>query len=109
MAIGRTAKWVQRRLAQDPEFRRRVHDLKAQRVEQAAAGLGALLEPAIAAVARALHSERESVQLHAARLVLDRSRLFRSDADLVAVLADLHGQIAELQAVVETAESEGVQ
>ena len=58
MAIGRTAKWVQRRLAQDPEFWRRVHDLKEQRVEQAAAGLGALLESAIAAVARALHSRR---------------------------------------------------
>lgn len=101
MAIGRGAKWAQRRLTTDPVFRRRVHELKAQRVGEAAAGLGALLQPAVAAVGRALQSERIGDQLQAARVVFDRSRLFRSDADLVEELSDLRAQVAELQALVE--------
>jgi len=107
MAIGRSAKWCQRRLASDPVFRRRVHELKAQRVEEAAAGLGALLEPAVAAVRRALVSDRTGDQLQAARLVFDRSRLFRSDADLVAELDELRTQIAELQATLDDRDREG--
>src|SRR4051812_48107262 len=73
MSIGRSAKWVQRRLADDPSFRRRVTALKSERVDQAAAGLGALLEQAVAVVERTLDSERPADQLQAARLVFDRS------------------------------------
>jgi len=101
LAVGRSSKWIQRKLAQDPLFRQRVRQLKSERVEQAAAGLGALLEPAVAAVERALSAGRPADQLHAARLVFDRSRLFRGDSELVEELDDLRSQIAELQAVVD--------
>ena len=101
MAIGRSSKWVQRRLKGDPVFRQRVIDLKAGRVEQAAAGLGALLEQAVEVVADALGAVRPTDRLQAARLVFDRSRLFRSDWDLVAEMADLRDQIDELQTLAD--------
>jgi hypothetical protein len=101
LSIGRSAKWVQRRLTEDPRFRRRVLELKAARVEQAAAGLGNLLDRAVAAVADGLDSERPADRLHAARLVLDRFRLFRGDVDLVDELADLRSQISDLQKFID--------
>ena len=47
LTIGRSAKWVQRKLKDDQLFRQRVVDLEAQRGPQAAAGFGALLEAAV--------------------------------------------------------------
>ena len=101
MVIARSAKWVQRRLADDSRFRQRVLDLKSARVEQASAGLGALLEEALRVVARNLQAEHPTDQLQAARLVLDRSRLFRADAEVVEELTFMRGQLAELRAAIE--------
>lgn len=106
-AIGRGPKWVQRKLTSDPAFRQRVLALRSARVDQAAAGLGNLLERAVAAVGNALDSERPADQLHAARLVFDRSRLFRGDADLVAELDDLRHQIADLQRLLDERDGGG--
>ena len=103
MAIGRTAKWAQRRRRDDPAFVARIENLKAQRVAQASAGLGALLERAVKAVERNLdETSRASDQLQAARLVFDRFRVFRGDVaretllEMRAELAELRGQVKVL-------------
>ena len=95
LAIGRSAKWVQRRL-RDPVFRNYVTSLRSARVEQAAAGLGSLLERAVSVVGEGLESDRLCDRLAAARLVFDRSRVFRADADLAAEIDDLRVQVQEL-------------
>jgi len=101
LAIGRSAKWVQRRLVTDPRLRLRVLALRSARVEEAAAGLSNLLDRAVAAVASALDSDRPADQLRAAKLVFDGSRVFRGDADQVAQLRELRGQVAELQQMID--------
>lgn len=101
MGIGRGAKWVQRRLATDPAFRKRVDELKAARVHEAAAGLGALLGQAVEVVARNLDAERPADQLRAAALAFDRSRQFRGDAEMAQQVDMLKAEVAELRALVE--------
>jgi len=96
LAIGRQAKWAQRQRKSNPLFVQRIEDIKAQRVAQAAAGLGALLERAVKAVDRNLDSGRPMDQLQAARLVFDRFRVFRGDASS-ETLAELREDIAALR------------
>ncbi len=105
MAIGRGPKWVQRRLVDDPTFRTRVEELKAARVAQASAGLGALLERAIQVVDRNLDAERPTDQLNAARMVFDRSRLFRGDAEMADQVEDLKVRVAELRGALDALQS----
>jgi hypothetical protein len=97
LAIGRSAKTVQRARTSNPAFCARVRELKEQRAAQAAAGLGALLEDAVAAVQRGLASDRTSDQLRAAALVLDRFRSFRADTESAERVAALAGEIGELR------------
>ena len=97
LVIGRGPKWVQRRLADDPAFRSRVEELKAARVARASAGLGALLERAVEVVERNLEADRPVDQLSAAKIVFDRSRLFRSDAELAEQVTELKVRVDELR------------
>ena len=106
MAIGRGPKWVQRRLAEDALFRQRIEDLKVARVTQASAGLGALLERAIEVVDRNLDAERPIDQLSAARLVLDRFRLFRSDAEMADQIEELKARVHELRGALDALRTE---
>jgi hypothetical protein len=105
LAIGRSAKTVQRARNSDPAFSARVRELKEQRASQAAAGLGALLEEAVAAVQRGLQGERTADQLRAAALVLDRYRLFRADSEAAERVATLAAEIGELRESLRTLRS----
>lgn len=57
VAVGRSAKFVQRARRGDPAFVARIREVKEARAAQAAAGLGALLEEALGAVAEASKSD----------------------------------------------------
>lgn len=100
--VGRSAKFVQRARTKNPAFVRRVRELKEQRATAAAAGLGALLHEAVAAVHRGLYAERQADQLRAAALVFDRFRVFRSDSETVEQLAGMQGEIEELREVLSS-------
>ncbi len=97
MAVGRSAKYVQRLRRSNPGFVARVQELKSQRAAQVAAGLGALLEEAVAAVSRGLSAERPADQLRAASLVFDRFRVFRSETEAEERLAAMQAEIFELR------------
>jgi hypothetical protein len=101
MQIGRSAKYLQRARKSNPAFVARIQELKEQRARQAAAGLGALLEGAVAAVARGLEARRTTDQLRAAALVFDRFRAFRSDSEAIELIADLRRQVQELRDVLD--------
>ncbi len=100
IAVGRSAKFVQRALGDTPGFRARVLELKEQRAIQAAAALGALLPDAVEATRRALTSEKVADQLRAASLIFDQFRSFRSDSAAAERMADLRTDIDELNEVV---------
>jgi uncharacterized protein YicC (UPF0701 family) len=97
MAVGRTAKWVQRALNDTPDLREYITELKIQRASEAAAALGALLPEAVEATQRGLTSEKVSDQLRAAGLVFDQFRLFRSDSATAERMAELREEIDELK------------
>jgi len=100
LSVGRSPKFVQRARGADPAFVARVRQLKVARVAQAAAGLGALLEDALKAVERGLEANKPADQLRAAALVLDRSRIYRSDTEAAEKVEELETQIAELRSTV---------
>lgn len=97
MAVGRTAKWVQRALNDVPGLRQYIIDLKIQRASEAAAALGALLPDAVEATRRGLTSEKVPDQLRAAGLVFDQYRRFRSDSATVERMTELREEIDELK------------
>lgn len=97
LAVGREAKYVQRARRSNPAFATRVRELKEHRAVAAAAGLGALLDEAIAAVRRGLYARRPADQLRAAALVLDRYRAFLSDSEAVERLGEMQHDIDELR------------
>lgn len=101
LKVGRSAKWVQRARSSSPEFVARVRELKEQRAAQVAAGLGALLEDAVAAVSRGLWAERPADQLRAASLVFDRFRVFRSETEAEERLAELQAEIVALREALD--------
>lgn len=101
LAVGRSSKWVQRARKANPAFVERVWELKEQRARQAAAGLGALLDQAVQAVARGLHAERTADQLRAAALVFDRFQAFRADSAAVERIAALRHEVEELRQLLE--------
>ena len=98
LAVGRSAKWIQRARANCPAFKVRVEELKAGRARQAAAGLGALLEEAVAAVQRGLVAPKPSDQLRAAALVFDRFVTFGAQAEAAEQIRDLKASVLELRA-----------
>jgi hypothetical protein len=100
LSIGRSAKWVQRRLRNDPLFRQRVRDLKRARVSQAAARLGTLLDRVFEMAERNLDAPRPADQLAAGRLITDRERIYFSAADTAEEIEDLRAEVAELRDLV---------
>jgi hypothetical protein len=99
MAIGREAKWIQRRLKDDPAFRQRVRDLKRERVAQASARLGALLDQVWAMAERNLTAERPADQIAAGRLIVERERSYSAiSTDAAEELDDVRQQMADLEA-----------
>jgi len=97
MAVGRTAKWVQRALLDTPGLRDYIRELKVQRASEAAAALGGLLPEAVEATQRGLSSEKTADQLRAAALVFNEFRLFRSDSAMAERMAELQEEIDALK------------
>jgi hypothetical protein len=97
MRVGRSAKFVQRALRDNPALRSRVQELKEERAAQAAAGLGAMLEGAMAAVRRGLMAEKASDQLRAASLVFDHFHRYRADSVAAERLQSLQAAVDELR------------
>lgn len=102
LAVGRSAKFVQRALADTVGFKARIIELKEQRAVEAAAALGALLPEAVDATRRALTSEKVADQLRAASLIFDQFRSFRSDSAAAERMAELRAEIDGLSETVAT-------
>ena len=107
LAVGRSAKWVQRALRETPALAERIRDLKEQRAAEAAAGIGALLEGAVAAVQRGLTAERHSDQLRAAALVFDQFSRFRQDSVAAERLLELQHEIEDIRAQLNETPAKG--
>lgn len=97
LAVGRSAKYVQRARNANPLFVQRVRELQERRAIDAAATLGALLEPALDAIQRGLSSERTSDQLRAAALVLDRFKEYRGHGESAETVAEMKVELVELR------------
>jgi hypothetical protein len=88
---GVSEKTVRNRLAQ-PEFRRKVAEARASLVEGTMAQLVAAGTEAVEALRRLLQAESESVQLGAARSLIELSSKLRESHDLETRIAALEAQ-----------------
>src|SRR4051812_46983032 len=79
---GYSSRTLQRR-QHDPEFKRRLGEVRHDRVAQIAGQLGSLVDDAMGALRRSLADEESnSVALRAAAVVLDRYRVFRKEFEV---------------------------
>jgi hypothetical protein len=100
LSIGRSSKWVQRRLGSDPAFKQRVRDLKQERVSRASARLGTLLDQVFDMAERNLSADRPADQIAAGRLIIDRERTYSNAADMADTVDDLKQEIADLRSLI---------
>ena len=103
LAVGRSAKWVQRMLRDHSALGERVREMKEHRAAEAAAGLGALLPEAVAAVQRGLGADKPADQLRAAALAFDQFARFRRDSAAAERLTELEAAVDELRSQLEGA------
>jgi len=100
LAVGRSAKFVQRARSSTPGLVARIRELKAHRATQAGAALGALLEDAVDALRRGLWAEKTADQLRAAALIFDRYRDFWAESETAERIRELQAEVADLRSVV---------
>lgn len=100
LAIGRSAKYIQRAMRDIPEFKERVRAIQEERAAQAAAGLSSLLPEAVEATRRALQSRWTPDELKAASLVFKEFHAYRSESAAAQRIAELQAQIDELRQLV---------
>jgi len=98
---GYSARTLQRR-QHDPEFRRRLGEVRDDRVAQIAGQLGSLVDAAVGALRRSLDEDESSaVSLRAAAVVLDRYRVFRREYEVADEMAAMRHELADLRAVLD--------
>ncbi len=98
---GYSARTLQRR-QHDPEFKRRLAEVRNDRVAQIAGQLGSLVDEAIDALRRALDDHLfPQVPLRAASVVLDKYRVFRKEFEVADEMAAMREELRALRAVVD--------
>ncbi len=100
LAVGRSAKFVQRALGDTLMFKDRVRAIQEERAAQAAAGLSSLLPDAVEATRRALVSQSTPDELRAAALVFKEFHGYRSESAAAQRIADLQAQIDDLRVLL---------
>lgn len=103
--VGRSSKWVQRLLRNDPRFRRRVEELTAGRREQVAARLNSHVNDAVDVLVRNFDAPRPADQVRAATILLDRALAYNEAITMAQVVEDLKAQVAELQAAADSVDT----
>jgi hypothetical protein len=83
-----------RRVA-DPEFRRRVYELRAEMVGQALGKMADGMTEAADTLRKLLTAQSESIRLGAARSILELGNKLRESAEFAERLAILEQQVAE--------------
>lgn len=102
---GYSARTLQRR-QHDPEFKRRLAEVRNDRVAQIAGQLGSLVDEAMGALRRSLsNDESPSVPLRAAAVVLDRYRVFRKEFEVAEEMAAMREELRDLRAVLDAREA----
>ena len=98
---GYSARTLQRR-QHDPEFKRRLGEVRNERVAQIAGQLGSLVDEAMGALRRSLSDdETASVSLRAAAVVLDRYRVFRKEFEVADEMAAMREELRELRSALD--------
>lgn len=100
-AMGRSSKFVQRRL-RDPEFARRVAERQSERLHQVVGLLGNHVVEAIETMKDELQAERSSDRLRAASLIVGSLVKVREQVELDLVVTQLRAEIDELRKKLET-------
>ena len=102
---GYSPRTLQRR-RHEPEFKRRLAQVRHDRVAQIAGQLGSLVDDAIGALRRSLEVDvTASTSLRAAALVLDRYRIFRSELEVAEEMAAMRDEVSDLRAALDDRDS----
>ena len=97
---GYSSRTLQRR-QHDPEFKRRLGEVRHDRVAQIAGQLGSLVDDAMGALRRSLaDDESNAVALRAAAVVLDRYRVFRKEFEVAEEMTAMRHELVELRAAL---------
>ena len=96
IAIGKSSKSVQRRLA-DPDLVARIAARRADRLGQAAGRLGEAVLDAVDTMTAELQADRSADRLRAAALILSSLVKVREQIELDQALASLREEIAALR------------
>lgn len=98
---GYSARTLQRR-QHDAAIKRRLAEVRHDRVAQIAGQLGSLVDEAMVALRRSLaDDESASVSLRAAAVVLDRYRVFRKEFEVAEEMAAMREELRDLRAVLD--------
>jgi hypothetical protein len=101
---GYSARTLQRR-QHEPEFKRRLAEVRNDRVAQIAGQLGSLVDEAIHALRRSLNDELfPQNSLRAATVVLDKYRVFRKEFEVAQEMNAMREELRALRAVVDARE-----
>jgi hypothetical protein len=98
-AVGRSAKYVQRRLA-DPTFGENLKRRQRARLEAATALLRDGLEDAVSTIRANLNAERPADQLRAASLLISSYASLNEQVEVVSTLDELAGELRELRSAI---------
>jgi transposase len=90
--VGVSASTVRRRL-KEPAFRRQVRELRAETFSEAAGLLARANTAAVATLIRLLADESRTIQLHAARSILDYSTRFAETVDLTERICEIEERL----------------
>ncbi len=93
--LGIGARTAYRWAKENPAFARRVHDLRSDLLEVAAARLSGLSAEAAATLGRLLRSANDLVRLSAARAILEQSVRMRDAAEFEERLTDLEHRMSK--------------
>jgi hypothetical protein len=106
---GYSARTLQRR-QHDPDFKRRLGEVRHDRVAQIAGQLGSLVDDAVGALRRSLaEDESSSVSLRAAAVVLDRYRVFRKEFEIAEEMTAMREELTGLRALVDARDATGAE
>jgi len=104
---GYSARTLQRR-QHEPEFKRRLAEVRHDRVAQIAGQLGTLVDEAMVALRVSLENHLlPQVSLRAATVVLDKYRVFRGDFEVAEEMAAMREELRQMRALLDARDATG--
>jgi len=97
---GRSAKWVQRRL-RDPGPRRRLVELRSERMDRAGSLATDALADAVDLLRAELDGDTAGDRMRAAGLLISSAVRLRQQTELTGLVADLRAELDEVRATIE--------